>query len=533
MLKTLLKKQLLEFGRSFIYDEKNKKTRSRGASVAFIAAYFVLIFGVLGGMFTYLSVSLCEPLFGAGVGWMYYAILGLMGIALGTFGSVFNTFSTLYSAKDNDLLLSMPIPEKYIIVSRLSSVYILGTVFSVIVTVPATVVGFTCAKPTFLSISGGLLFVVTVSLIVLILSCVLGFFVAKISAKLKRKSFISVLASLLFFAGYYFVYFKASAIIRSITENAAEYGAKIKTSAFPLYFFGEMGTGNLLSIVVCTVLSVAFCVLTCYVISRSFRKIVTTPSSRIKEKKKSAVSAQKSVSRTLFDKEFKRFTSSPNYMLNCALGVVFMIAAAVVFAVKGSFIGEMITETFGLDEAVVPLAFSWLLCFLASMNDTAAASVSLEGKSIWILQSLPVRAKDVLKAKMGVQLAITCPPLFVCSVCAAIALKGSVLTSVLLILLAQMSAFAAAAFDLFLNVKSPNLNWTNEIVPIKQSLCMMMAVFGASAFSAVGALAGYFALRVMSINLVFVLFLVIYAAVGGSIVAWLRKKGAEIFSTLN
>ena len=47
------------------------------------------------------------------MGWLYFAIMGLMAILLGAFGSVFNTYSGLYLAKDNDLLLSMPIPVRY------------------------------------------------------------------------------------------------------------------------------------------------------------------------------------------------------------------------------------------------------------------------------------------------------------------------------------------------------------------------------------------------------------------------------------
>ena len=40
---------------------------------------------------------------------------------MGAFGSVFNTYSSLYLAKDNDLLLSLPIPLRVIISSRLLS----------------------------------------------------------------------------------------------------------------------------------------------------------------------------------------------------------------------------------------------------------------------------------------------------------------------------------------------------------------------------------------------------------------------------
>ena len=106
MLKTLVKKQLMEIFRSYFYNAKTNKKRSTAGIVAYILLFAALMIGLLGGMFTGLSVSLCAPLAQAGMGWLYFALMSLLAIFLGAFGSVFNTYSGLYFAKDNDLLLS-------------------------------------------------------------------------------------------------------------------------------------------------------------------------------------------------------------------------------------------------------------------------------------------------------------------------------------------------------------------------------------------------------------------------------------------
>ena len=49
MLKTLLKKQMAEIFRNYFYDPKKNKMRSRGATIAYIALYVLLMAGVLGG----------------------------------------------------------------------------------------------------------------------------------------------------------------------------------------------------------------------------------------------------------------------------------------------------------------------------------------------------------------------------------------------------------------------------------------------------------------------------------------------------
>ena len=110
MIRLLVKKQLWEIFRSYFYDAKKNKARSRLGTAAYILLFAVLMLGVIGGMFTFVAKSICGALAAAGMDWLYFTLMGLMAILLGTFGSVFNTYSGLYLARDNDLLLSMPIP---------------------------------------------------------------------------------------------------------------------------------------------------------------------------------------------------------------------------------------------------------------------------------------------------------------------------------------------------------------------------------------------------------------------------------------
>lgn len=103
--------------------------------------FFVFVMTVvLGGMFTLLSFSLCGSLVEAKMDWLYFCLMGLLSILLGALGSVFSTYSGLYLAKDNDLLLSMPIPVRLIMLCRLLSVYLMGMMYVAVVLIPATVV---------------------------------------------------------------------------------------------------------------------------------------------------------------------------------------------------------------------------------------------------------------------------------------------------------------------------------------------------------------------------------------------------------
>ena len=157
MLSALLKKQLQEIFRSYFYNAKQGKARSRVSTVGYFAFFAVLMVGVLGGMFTYLAHSLCAPFAAAGMEWLYFTIMAMVAIVLGAFGSVFNTYSSLYLAKDNDLLLSMPIPVRTILLSRLLSVYLMGLLYSGVVLLPAMIVYWVTVSAAPAALAGGLL----------------------------------------------------------------------------------------------------------------------------------------------------------------------------------------------------------------------------------------------------------------------------------------------------------------------------------------------------------------------------------------
>ena len=59
MLKVLIKKQLLEVFRSYFYDAKKNRMRSKGAIAGFFVFFILIMAGVLGGIFTGLALTLC------------------------------------------------------------------------------------------------------------------------------------------------------------------------------------------------------------------------------------------------------------------------------------------------------------------------------------------------------------------------------------------------------------------------------------------------------------------------------------------
>nr|MCR5161000.1 hypothetical protein [Lachnospiraceae bacterium] len=340
----LVKKQLAEVFKSYFYDAKKNKMRSKWAIAGWIVFFILIMIVMLGGIFTFLSLSLCGGLTQAGMGWLYFLLMGGIAIVLGAFGSVFNTYAGLYLSKDNDLLLSLPIPVRTIIAARLANVWLMGTMYVTVVLLPAIVVYWIVSGITAGKVICGIILYLVVTFIVLLLSCLLGWVIAKISLRLKNKSFISVLVSLLFIGGYYFFYFRANDLIMDIILKAETYGEKLKGAAYGLYLFGRIGEGDYAAAAVFAAVTAVLCALAWRILSRSFLNIASSAGKTEHVRYVEKTVREKSVFGALLSKEFGRFTSSANYMLNCGLGILLLPAAGVLLLIKGRVICEAVGE---------------------------------------------------------------------------------------------------------------------------------------------------------------------------------------------
>ena len=357
--------------------------------------------------------------------------------------------------------------------------------------------------------------------------------VAKISVHVHGgKSGVQVALSLAGIALYYYLYSRAFEGLKAIINNVTLIGEKFRAGGV-LYVLGRAGEGDILAFLATAgVLAVVMAVVWT-LLSRSFLKLTAMANNgAAKLKTKSKAEKTRGADGALLLKERKRLTASANYMLNCALGTVLMPAAGVALLLKGQVLLDFVAKT-PQAAAYLPAMVAGALCLLSCMNDTTAPSVSLEGETIWIVQSMPVHAWQVLRAKLRLHLLLTEIPVAICGVCAAIALKLTIAEALAVILVPAVFAVFMGCMGLAINLKTPNLHWTNEIVPVKQSLGVFIALMGGWVLVIV--LAGVYALLAMFLPALAALaaVAVLLAAAAALLGRWLKTKGAAIFDYLN
>lgn len=531
MFKSLLKIRLLALWQS-IFGRRVKKGSGKVKLLlyALLAVYVVVaVFAAVGMMF----MSIAGPLISVGLGWLVMGVAGLMCIALSVVGSIFMTQQQIYEARDNELLLSMPIPPSYILATRVFLILLLNMLIGAFILFPAFVVY--CMKASALTAPAVIIFILAFILIAFIstaISCACGWLVALISSKMRRKNLISILLMLAFLFGYMYFYMNLQSYTAKLIAAGTELAAAISRGLPPIYLFGTaIDSPDFLALLQfalwCLVPFAAVYVL----LSRSFIKIATAKRGTVRVKYREKELKVSSVRSSLLRKELRRFFSLPIYVLNSALGAVMALIGAAALLIKGADLLAVFGALPGL-QGMIPLMLCAVLCFIATTNCITAPSISLEAKTLWLLKSMPVRASDVFYAKIMMSLVITLPPLAIAALVACLVLGTTPLQGLLIIVTPLVLQVFISLMGLVSNLLLPRFDWLNETVVIKQSASVMAAVFGGMAAVALPALIYLFLASGIPGDIYMAMSALFFLVLSLIMLAFLKGKGTKIFDNL-
>ena len=533
MLKVLLKKQCLGL-LAFITQGKNGQRRSSKAMLGF-ALLFLYGFGAMGAMFWMMADMLCEPLVTAGLGWVYFSFVAVLATGLMSIIGLFAAKSTLYEAKDNDLIFSMPIPAWVVLLSRMFVLYAISFVFSALVLVPALIKYYIVAGVAPLSVLSGVILLFILPLGGLTICNILGALLAWVTARLPFKNLFTTLLFVGFFVAYMLAYSKVNEYLGYLLANGEAVGATMKTVLYPFSQVGYALTGNLVSLLLSVLMFGGFFGVIYLVLSLTYFQIATMKKGERHAKYKEKSQVSHSVNRALFRREFLRLVKSPAYLLNSSIGSLIMIMVAVMMAATGNLFGlteEVLATMPGL-TGNMGLLVALIVCFMTASNFITACAVSLEGVNITTIQSLPVDEWAILRAKLYVHIVFTAVPALLLGGAMAWMVQLAWWETLIVLATALISTVMFASIGLAVNLKLPNLHWTNETAAVKQGLSTVVAMFGSWGISLLP-LGAFFLFGEYIFPWLFALiFLVLFVAVTGFALSWIYKKGTKIFRFLN
>ena len=479
MIKTLIRIRLKELGhqmtRRTIAGGKGKAMK---ILFAVLMAYCAVVFlGMFGGMF-YL---MCEPFVSLQLSWLYFAMAGILAAMLCFIGSIFFTQSLIFESRDNELLLSMPIKPSAILFSRVGTLFVLNLGYSLIITLPCIVVWVWLQGFHFLLIARYLLCTLLLPVLPTALSCLVGFVIALITSRMRSKNLVSLVLSGAAMAGYFYVCFNAQELLMRLLQNGEALAAAIEKVLPPFYALGAAVEGNALQLLVWALWCIVPMIAAYALLSKSFIRIATSKRGMKKVKYKGEKQSSSSVLWALTRKEMRRYTANAMYTLNGAIGALMSLLLSAAMLVKRDLV-DLILSQFAITG--LPME-TWLggimcamLCLMTSMNMLSAASVSIEGKNLWLMQSLPLPAGKILLPKALAQIVICVPPALISGVAVAVAVSADAITALALVLLPALVAVFMSFVGVCLNLLLPRFDYAGDVVAVKSGMSSGLTLFG-------------------------------------------------------
>lgn len=476
MLKALFRVRMAALGASFTGASRSKTAQSKPKLFGF-ALLMLFCFTCFIFLFWQIFANIAGPFRQMGLGWLYFSMAALFGVALMFIGSVFTAKAQLYEAKDNDLLLSLPIKPAYVLLSRMFMLWVLAFGMELLVAVPALAAwqgsgGFGGAELAWFIV----LFILLLPFLALAVSALFGWILSLVSARIGgSKSLITVVLSLIFLLAYMYFASNMNTLLSELAMNP-DGAAHALGAVVLLKWIGDACAAGSAA----AGLKVAAVIIACFglvylVLARSFVRTATDRRGSGKKKAADLRAKTRSAGSALFSRELSRLLSSPGYLLNCGLGAFLAPIGAVVLLIKGR---ELLTVPgFEAYPDLFALAFLAGLCMMATMCIISAPSVSLEGKSLWIAQSLPVSTRAVLSAKLRLHYAVGLPAILVSAalICALIKPRGLMLVYYFA-LPGVMSVFLGL-LGLTANLRHPKLDYVNETQAVKSSAAVAITMF--------------------------------------------------------
>ena len=530
MTKALIKKELLQFLSIYTFDKRKGTLRSTAVTVlmmclmgfAFISFSFMFF-----GMYSSIAPAALE----AGESWLLFSIAGALTLAISVFGSAFTTYSVLYKAKDNELLLSMPIPASRILLVRVLTICAFSLIFILAAWTPSLIaylifIGFSPAV-----LIGHIIMTVVLTAFVTAVTSVLGWLIALVSGLFRNKTVVTVLISLLFIGAYYTFYFRMNAILRSVVENISKISEAMHGWARPLMQLGKAASGEPLPLVGSLLIAAALFAVMYAVLAKTLFGLMTASDRTKKAVYREKRAAQSTPARALLKREIKHFFSSAVLILNVGFGVLILIAGCVAAVIKADAIraflsgGSLPEFVMGL-KALLP---ALVVSMVTNMDSFTASSVSLEGKQIWLVQSMPVSDKLTLRMKELTHFLISGVPGAIAAAVLSAVVGSNVWAALLSSIFAAVFVWLNAGFGLMMNLVKPNLEWTNESVPVKQGIPVALSMlFGFGSLLILGGIMVGMCLTVGAVPAL-ICSSVLAAVPAVLIDLWIKTRGAERF----
>lgn len=433
----------------------------------------------------------------------------------------------VFSNKDSDFMLSLPLSAFSVMLAKIMALYLENLLFCGLWMLP------TGAAYLYYGGSGGAIFIVVLLLVIFflpllptLLATVVGYIIAYFSAHLQRKALITNLLTFGLFGAIMVVSFQINKLGALLLQNLDKFSKLLDTWLLPFGLLRRGLDGNFFALIGFIALCLVPFLLVTYLCSKQYKKILTGLASHAtrNDYKLQNVKAQGQFS-ALFKKESGRYFGTPVYLMNTGFGALMMIFSAVAGIFMYDTVQIFIAQLGGI-EAVFPM-FAAILCIMLSTICTTCVSISLEGKTLWILKEAPIAVTTLFIAKIAVNLVVSCGAALISLLVIELTYFPPIVLMAQLLLLAFALSLFVALSGLMVNLLLPKMNGASDTLVVKQSASALIGILGGTAVVGLGVLVYLNLGEALRFGDFLIICTIILFVLCGLCWQWLIKSGAK------
>ena len=395
---------------------------------------------------------------------------------------IYKSGSLLFNCKDDQLLLSLPIKRSTVIFIRVFKFYVFELFFNSLFLIPVIVSYLSFTENlnwTFFLTSIIMIFLLPI--IPIIISCLLGAIISSISSRFKYKNFVQILVTIILFLGIMYLSYNLDSIYKYIAKHATSVNDFITKLYYPAGIYAKLVTEfNIKDLLIFILVNIGLFILMIVALSKYYFKInsrLKSVSTLKKTKINDLVIKSRGVTRSLIKKELNTFFNIPVFIINAGFALVLYFVGCIYIVIKPNILATSLAEykagAILSNYSIIILILIIVASFMTSITNSL---ISLEGKNINILKSLPVTTKTILMSKIYTCLVITTPVLILGDIILFIKFKIGFIEILLLLLLSIILPLVSHFIGLIVNLKFPKLDAESSTEIVKQSISSFISV---------------------------------------------------------
>ncbi len=410
------------------------------------------------------------------------------GVSIMTFiEGVYKAGPLIFNCKDDDLLLSLPLKRRMVIFVRVFKFYVFEVLFNSLFLLPVIIAYIPFGNIDVTYFITSLIMLLLLPVIPIVISCIFGAITSSVSSKSKYKNLIQIVFTMGILLLVFYFSFNIQGIKNFLVNNVSTLNANIMKYYYPAGMYGKLVSNfNIIDLLIFILINVLSFSIMVFIVSKVYFKVNTELKSVKVSNKKSSKNLnynKNSVTKSLIKKEIKTFFNIPVFIINSGFGLVLFIVIAVILTFKidsiipfleKSDMGVTITKKTIMDNLSIVILV--LLIFTSFLTSITSSVISLEGKKINIVKSLPVKVKTILMSKVYACLFITTPVLLIGDLILFIRFKTNIIEAVFLIVLSILMPLTTHFIGILVNLKYPKLDYESSAEVVKQSTSSFISV---------------------------------------------------------